>query len=121
MIAIKNSTLMNNGFSESLNKICSMVWGRKIDQEIFKVLDEVTEKQNSLNRLHKKYYADAKINPQKPNQASVDAFNANWEPILEEVSQLGVERISLVLKGDNSLSGMDRYFLREIFDIEHEK
>ncbi len=117
MIEVKNATLMNSSFSASLNKVCSMVWGRKTDEAVFGILDSVVERQNTLNKLYKKYFDDAKIDQDKPSKKSVVDFNANWEPILEDVSKIEGEKITLSVKEEAGLSGMDRYLLRELFDV----
>lgn len=120
MLKIKNETLLNPAFSRAMQTVCAMVWGRKTDEAVFKVLDSVTAKQNDLNRLYKKYFAEAKISPEKPSADSVAAFNKLWEPVSTDISEIKDTRITLTLKGEAGISGMDRYLLKEIFDFKHE-
>lgn len=118
MLKIKNETLMSSNFSQAMSRICSMVWGREADESVFLILDAVTEKQNHLNRLYKKYLTDSGVDPQNPEKGPVEAFNNLWGPIITDSSELKCSRQTLTLKADAELSGMDRFILKELFDIK---
>lgn len=108
VIEAKNQTLLNQLFSQALNRVCSIVWGSETDEKLFKLLDAVSGRQNDLQRLYKKYAADPAT------------FEENWEPFVEGTSPLPgyTEKISLSLTGDKQLSAMERYHLRDLLDIK---
>lgn len=103
---IKNEALLNPLFSQGMQRVCSQIWGSKIDREILLLLDLILEKQNELSRLYKKYSAEA----------SEEAATA-WSEIAHGTSEIDADKIPLDLGEGKQLSAMERYHLRSVFEI----